>query len=132
MEQRPKPGRKSARQEALATGATHYIGPPCGRCRGRKRYTVCGGCVRCRKAQAMRRQAERRRAYDRCERYGLIEMGDPCVQCGRRARYVRSGGCVSCRAERSRRNRQDRAGSTISAGGLPVVDGGKIVQPGGN
>lgn len=138
MEQPPEPGRQSARQEARAVGARTYIGPKCHRCRGRERYTSCAGCVGCKKKQALRNQAKRRSLYAGLERFGVHQIAHPCIRCGKRRRYARSGRCVACASQAYLRKLepaqgpQDGAGSTIVAGGLPVVNSGMIAQPGGN
>lgn len=138
MEQPPEPGRQSARQEARAVGAKTYIGPRCHRCRGRERYTSCAGCVGCKKKQALRNQAKRRKLYAGLERFGVHQIAHPCIRCGKRRRYARSGRCVACASQAYLRKLepaqrpQEGAGSTIGAGGLPVVNGGMIAQPGGN
>lgn len=132
MEQPRKPGRQSARQEARAVGAKTYIGQRCHRCRGRERYTSCAGCLNCKKRQALRNQAKRRELYAGLERCGVHQIAHPCIRCGKRRRYARSGRCVACASQAYLRKLepaqrpQDGAGSTIVAGGLPAVGGGKI------
>ena len=39
--------RSESRQQALATGASVYVGRCCNRCGGRRRYTSNAGCKRC-------------------------------------------------------------------------------------
>ena len=102
----------AVRLQAAEAGSTTYTGARCWRCRGTLRYVSCAKCVRCAKAQAIRRQRDQRMTYDDHPRLGCICRGAPCVRCGGVSRYARSGRCVACRRREAQEPPQLAPGST--------------------